>query len=313
MPSKTEDIKNLVAVIILNHNKKNDLLECLKSVCCQGYINYKIIVVDNASDDGSADSVKSEYPDVHLIRSVNNLGAVEGRNIGWRYAENNFNYHYLLFLDNDVVIDKYYLKNLVEVFEDNQQIGIACGKAYTDLSLKKIMSTGIYVNLFNGSIHDVGSGKDDDGRYSRSGYTGACGAFAMMIRRNLFNLIGGFDKNYSPYGWEDVDFCLKAKKHGFFSYYCFDAVLIHKGTKLGRKPNPIYEKSKIKNYIFLLRNNTNLFQKITCLACLPFRASMLALKLIFNGNAEIILEHFKGFVIGINNIKLSSKLNKQNL
>ena len=128
-----------------------------------------------------------------------------------------------------------------------------------------------------------------------------------MIRKELFVSLGGFDTHYSPYGWEDVDICLTAKSKGYYTYFSSNAVMIHKGTKLGRKPNPVYEKNKIKNYIYLLRTNTNFFQKITCTLFLPFRAIALAGKLISGGNGKIIMQHFKGLFIGINDIRVSLK------
>lgn len=301
---------NLVVIIVLNHNKKEDLLECLESVDKQDYKEYEVIVVDNASTDNSVETVGSEYPTVHIIKNKINSGAAAGKNTGWYFVEKNFNYKYLLFLDDDVIIDKNFIIKLIALFTNNPQVGIACGKAYTDSKLITIMSAGIRANLFSGSIYDIGSGKNDNGQYDHSGYVDACGGFGIMIRRELFSKLGGFDENFSPYGWEDVDLCLKAKKHGYYTYYLSEAVLIHKGTKLGRKPNPLYEKSKIKNYIYLLRSNTNSFQKITCAVCIPFRALGLTLKLIFNGHARIVLEHFKGLFIGINNIRLSIKSHK---
>jgi GT2 family glycosyltransferase len=172
------------------------------------------------------------------------------------------------------------------------------------------MSAGIKVNMFTGSIYDIGSGKKNNNLYNDSRYVEACGGFAMMVRHNLFSKIGGFNENFYPYGWEDVYLCLRAKKNGCYTFYLPDAVLIHKGTRLGRKPNPLYEKSKVQNYLHLLKAHTSVVQKITIGICLPFRASILAFKMIFKGNSQIVSELFKGFFSGINNLILSSKSNK---
>ena len=192
--------KNLVVVIILNYNKKNDVLECIDSIYKQDYREFVVIVVDNASTDGSVESVRTSYPEVHLIRNKVNLGAVAGRNIGWRFAEENFDYEYLLFLDNDVILSSDFISKLITLFTNNTNIGIASGKAYTNNELNTIMSAGIKVNLYSGSIYDIGSCEKDNDQYS-SGNRDACGAFAMMIRRKIFSEIRGFDNNYSGKMW----------------------------------------------------------------------------------------------------------------
>ncbi|HSR16677.1 MAG TPA: glycosyltransferase, partial [Ignavibacteriaceae bacterium] len=96
---------NLIAIVVLNFNKRNDILDCLKSIFNLEYPEIEVIVVDNGSTDGSSEAIKSEYPDVHLVESKKNLGVAGGRNIGIKYADQNFNYKYLLFLDDDIVIE----------------------------------------------------------------------------------------------------------------------------------------------------------------------------------------------------------------
>ncbi len=89
-----------------------------------------------------------------------------------------------------------------------------------------------------------------------------------------------------------------------------EAIMIHKGTNLGRKPSLVYEKSKVKNFLLLMKLNANWLQKICFTLFLPIRAAMFATKLIFNGNAKIILEHFKGLLQGIHYLKISAKSNR---
>lgn len=298
---------SLVAIILLNHNKKEDLLECLESVYAQDFKTYEVIVVDNASTDGSGEAVGLKFPSIHLIRNKINLGVAAGRNTGWRRAEEMLNYEFILFLDDDTVIEKSFLTKLVAQFSGNEQIGIACGKTYTNVTSTIIMSAGIYVNLYTGYVYDRGAGKMNKGQFSHPEYIDACGGFGIMVRRDLFVLKGGFDERFSPYGWEDVNLCLQAKKSGYKTYYFPEATMIHKGTKVGRKPSPVYEKSKIKNFLLLMKLNANLLQKICFVFFLPIRAILLTIKLIFEGNAQIIPDHYKGFLQGIRNLILSSK------
>ena len=88
---------DVVAIIVLNYNKKKDILECLDSIFNLDYNEFEVIVVDNGSSDGSAEEIKTKYPNVHLIESKKNLGASGGRNLGIKYATENFDYKFLFF------------------------------------------------------------------------------------------------------------------------------------------------------------------------------------------------------------------------
>jgi glycosyltransferase involved in cell wall biosynthesis len=79
-----------IAIVVLNYNKKPDLLEALESIYASDYPDFKVVVVDNDSTDGSADAVEENFPQAHLIRNPENTGVSMGRNTGWRYADENY-------------------------------------------------------------------------------------------------------------------------------------------------------------------------------------------------------------------------------
>ncbi|MBN1493522.1 MAG: glycosyltransferase family 2 protein [Candidatus Omnitrophica bacterium] len=288
-----------IAVVTLNYNKKDDCLSCLRSIYASDCSNISVVVVDNNSSDGSADAIASTYPNTPLIRNKQNVGVAKGRNMGWRYAKENFDSEILIFLDDDVEVAPEYFSNVVRVFQDRSDIGIITAKAYVDWNTKIFCSVGLSVNFYTGLIYDIGRGQKDEGHHDTPCYRDACGGFAIAIRRDLFESAGGFDESYSPYGWEDADLCLRARDMGYRTFYMPTAVVVHKGTKMGRDPKPAYERNKIKNYLLLLKRHTNIVQKLCCCIGVPLKGLYIIGEMVLTGHARVITAQCRGFFEGL--------------
>ena len=111
-----------VSVAILNWNRKDNTLDCLKHVYDLTYPLYQVIVVDNASTDGSVEAVREEYPEAIVVAKERNYGCSEGKNIGIRKASE-ANPDAIYYMDNDIVVDKDSLAELVKVLEKNPEAG----------------------------------------------------------------------------------------------------------------------------------------------------------------------------------------------
>lgn len=116
-------------VVTLNWNRKEDTIECLKSLLELDYANYEIVVVDNGSMDGSAQAIRQSFPNITVIENKENLGYSLGMNTGIKYALEQ-GVKYVLIMNNDTVIDKGALTELVKVAESDPTIGFVTGKAY---------------------------------------------------------------------------------------------------------------------------------------------------------------------------------------
>jgi len=137
-------MNNLVSIIIVNYNGKAFLENCLRSVYAQAYSPIEVIVVDNASKDGSVDLVRNSFPDVHLVLCENNLGFAEGNNRGVGVAQGG----YVVLLNNDTEVDDQWLCALIEMMK-HPAIGVVTSKVITD---------GVPLQYYemNGSVNYLG-------------------------------------------------------------------------------------------------------------------------------------------------------------
>lgn len=266
----------VLAVVVLSHNKRAQTLRCIESVRRLRYRPREVLVVDNASSDGSADAVAAQYPDVHLLRSPVNRGAAGGRNLGAGYVKR-FEPAYLLFVDDDAVVDELLASELVAVMQHDPGVGLATPKAYRFGSRDVIASAGgMQVRLGRGSITDIGADTRDLGQYERGGVVESCVGFAVLARFEALERCRGFDESYNPYGWEEVDLSLRMRKAGYSVRYAPGAICWHAGGTPGRGRRVArYEMGKIVNYLRLMRRHATLREWVGFLSVLPLRAAQL--------------------------------------
>jgi len=211
-----------VAVAVLNFNGKNHLKECLDSLSRQSYRSYSVYVIDNASTDGSVDLVREEFPWVRVIAFDMNYGFAEAYNRAIEMLQ----FDFVALLNNDVAVEGEWLEKLVEEILKDERIA-ACGSKillYADRG--RINHAGGKFTLI-GAGYDVGMYKKDSDEYDRKGYVGCvCGA-AMLVRRDAFITIGGFDPDFFAY-FEDTDFCWRAWLYGFKVVYVPSSIVYHK-------------------------------------------------------------------------------------
>lgn len=189
-----------------------------------GKFLYEVILVDNASSDGSVGMIKQEFKKIKVIENKENVGFAKGCNIGAKNAKG----EYLLFLNSDTqVLDKGFL-SMVKFLEENPKVAILGGKLHNaDGSIQR--SCGKFYNLFNLIImllglERLGFLRSSPNRIQKVDWvSGAC----MMVRRDVFEKIFGFDEKLFMY-MEDMELCFRAKKLGFSTYFYPHLGLKHK-------------------------------------------------------------------------------------
>ena len=110
-------MKSLVSVLIVNWNSKENLKDCLQSLFKIDYPNYEVIIVDNGSTDDSVSWVKKNYPGVIIAKANRNLGFAGGNEFGLKHCRGK----YILFLNNDTLVTKSFLTELVSFIEKDEK------------------------------------------------------------------------------------------------------------------------------------------------------------------------------------------------
>ena len=230
-----------IAIVILNWNGKSDTLECLKSLEKLKVDKYQlqIFVVDNASTDGSASVIEKKYKNISVLRNKDNLGFAEGNNVGIKRALKN-DADYVVILNNDTVIDKDLVNELVKAFDSQPEAGIISPKIYFAKGFEfhknryKKGELGKVIWYAGGKMDGnnvLGShrGVDwvDRGQYDEIVETDFATGCCMAVKSTVFKKIGLFNREYFLY-WEDVDFCQRAKRAGYKILYTPSAQLWHK-------------------------------------------------------------------------------------
>lgn len=245
----------LVSVNILTYNAQNFIEPCLKSVLSQTYPNIEILIIDNNSKDKTIEIIESfiqnrklPIQNIQLIINKKNLGFAAGHNIGIRKSKG----EYVLCLNQDVVLDKDFIKNAVETIKVDSKIGAVQGKLFKVQSLKSkaqdsiIDTTGLMI-FKNRRVVNRGQGEEDRNQYQRGEIFGVDGAapfyrrsaledvklpinFRVNLRsrpRNSASIeFEYFDEDFFMYK-EDIDLAWRMRLYGWKAVYEPKAVAYH--------------------------------------------------------------------------------------
>ena len=224
--------KTKLSIVVLNRNTKDFLRQCLASL--PQIESYQIIVVDNASTDGSIAMVKKKFPKVELVLNSENIGFTRGNNAARKVARG----EYLLFLNSDTKVFPKTLETMVQFMDEDPKIGIstclsllpsgklyyACHRGFPTPWNSLLYFLGLPSN-YNGSFWPINKIHEID----------ACSGSFLLIRRTLLEEINWFDEDYFAYG-EDIEMCYQVKKLGYKVMFNPTVKIIHfwrssKGTK----------------------------------------------------------------------------------
>lgn len=249
--------KPLVSVIVLNYNGKDFIPGCLESLRRQSFRPYEVVVVDNASADGSAELVKRRFPWARLVRNSRNLGFATGNNIGVRAARGK----YVVLLNYDTVADRNFIKELVAAIERDSSVAAAQAKILLFEKEQRLINTSGTV------VHYLGFGwcgdyrARDRGQLTEKEIAAPSGA-AVMFKKDIYERVGGLDDDFFLYH-EDTDIAWRLRLRGYKTVLAPKAVVRHKYS-FGRTATKFYfvERNRL---VMLLKN----YSTRTLLVLLP--------------------------------------------
>jgi GT2 family glycosyltransferase len=250
-----------VCIIIVNWNTKEYLLSCLESILQKtGSVPWKVVVVDNGSQDGSSTAVKRKYPAVHLVENDRNLGFSKAANQGLRNSSG----RYVLLLNPDTQVQEGALEQLVSFMEGHPEAGVAGvqllnpdgSKQNSVANFPSFATELLNKNLLRWMFPKKFPGKQKN--YFRpievDSVIGAC----MIVRREAIGQVGLLDEDYFLF-LEETDWCYRMKKAGWKVYHLPQTEVYHyqgKSTEIARKRAKVeYYRSR---YYFFKKNKGSL-------------------------------------------------------
>lgn len=249
-----------VSIIILNYNNEKYLENCLNSLSKIIFPpqKYEVIVVDNASSDNSVNFIMEKFPWVKIVQFFKNYGFAEGNNRAAKYAKG----EYLAFLNPDTEVDKDWLIELVKVIEREKSIAACGGKVFFMDNRDTIQNAGHKMTII-GLGHPIGFGERNSHKFNDTRYTLAASGCSMLVRKDVFIEIGGFDPDYFMYV-EEIDFSLRLWLYGFKVAYVPKSITYHKlrGSAYG-KVMPLHSFLTQKNRLATLVKNFSIKYLLT--------------------------------------------------
>ncbi len=210
------------SLIILSWNGRPYLAACLDAVLAQEYPDFEVIVVDNASTDGSAEWVAEHYPQVRLIRNARNLGFAAGNNVGLAAATGDV----LALLNQDTEVQPGWLAALAEALRTCAGAGVV-GAKILDMDGRVLQHAGGHIRRPLALGWHNGYGESDDGQWDTPREVEFVTGASLAMRREVYEKIGGLDESFFPGYFEDVDFCYRAREAGYAVWYAPQARVLH--------------------------------------------------------------------------------------
>ena len=291
-------IKNSkVAIIIVNWKQYELTKSCLFSLKKINYDNHQIILIDNESNQKELKSIKNQFENIITFSNERNLGFTGANNIGIKHAIKN-EFEYVMLINNDTEVEKNFISPLIDSLEKNKNLGAVQPLILNFDSRKKVWNAGGFLNKFFGYFYVNKNPKEI--KKNIDWITGCC----FFVRIEVIKKIGLLDESFFAY-YEDVDWSIRIKNSGYDLAFIKSSVIYHHGYKSSQnelsegKLSPFVHYLNIRNHIFLLRKNRDIFNFMGVLLFQFFKTISYSIYFIVRLRINKLNMVYKGLVDGL--------------
>lgn len=284
--------KHKVTIVIPNYRGMKYIRGCMDALRRQKEegAEFTVLVVDNASDDGSLEVLKEEYPEAKLIELAENTGFAHAVNVGIRASET----PYVILLNNDTVVKPGFVRTLVEAIEKDERIFSVSPMMLTMQDETILDGAGDGYNIL-GWAYSRGKGRAYTG-YQKAKEVFSASGGASIYRKSIMEEIGYFDENHFAY-LEDVDIGYRARIFGYRNVYEPMAKVVHAGSGTsGSRYNEFKTRLSSANNAYLIGKN---MPPVQLIFNLPFLIAGFLVKACFFTCKKMGMLYIKGYLSGI--------------
>ncbi|MEZ4836796.1 MAG: glycosyltransferase family 2 protein [Caldilineaceae bacterium] len=242
-----------VTAVILNTNRRQDTLACLASLADCRYPNFKTIVLDNASTDGSNEAIHATYPQVEILPITENKGYAGNNNVGIAAALER-GADWVFVLNEDTILDPDCVGRMVEAGEAAPQIGIVGPLVYHHDEPTIIQSAGGAMDSKLNAWH-MGENEPDRGQFQQTRDVDWISGCAIMVHRKVIEDVGVLDERFFYY-WEETEWCLRSRRAGWRIVNVPAARLWHKGVQRDYRPPANVSYYNTRNHLLMLQKHS---------------------------------------------------------
>ncbi|WP_316569291.1 glycosyltransferase family 2 protein [Neobacillus sp. YIM B06451] len=252
-------MENKVAILIPIFNGIAHTLKCIESIKKSSFTNYEIVIIDDGSEDNSSKIINMKHPEITIIKGTGNLWWSGSMNKGIEYVlENLSEYDYVLLLNNDNIVKKNMIIELVKAAKYNKDT-VICSKVLLMDDPKRLFFAGGYSSIRKGGLYSKGCFEIDGDLFSKDQLVEWCGGMGVLIPMKIIKEVGFFNNTDFPQYYGDADYFYRIRQKGYKILYNTSSICLNNRDQTG-----IYIKDEkvtlenIKGILFSIKSPNNL-------------------------------------------------------